>query len=96
MKYGELTVYFNDALTVGDFLSMVEDVCDEMDWDSGDDCSWPLWDKDCAEWEEIPAEAWSDIQKRLLKYKGITVTYVIYREDDLEYGQGDDPDGITD
>ena len=90
MKYGELTVYFNDSLTVRDFISMVEDVCDELDWDSGDEGSWPMWDKDYAEWEEIPAEEWSDIRRRLQKYKGITVTYVIYREEE------DDPDGITD
>ena len=90
MKYGELTVYFNDSLTVRDFISMVEDVCDELDWDSGDEGSWPMWDKDYAEWEEIPADEWSDIKRRLQKYKGITVTYVIYREEE------DDPDGITD
>ena len=90
MKYGELTVYFNDSLTVGDFINMVEDVCDELDWDSGDEGSWPMWDKDYAEWEEIPADEWSDIKRRLQKYKGITVTYVIYREEE------DDPDGITD
>ena len=90
MKYGELTVHFNDALSVGDFLDMVNDVCDEMDWDPCDDSSWPMWDRGYAEWEEIPAEAWSGIERRLLKYKGITVTYVIYREEE------DDPDGITD
>ena len=81
MRYGELTVRFNDALTVRDFLSLVEDVCDVLDWDVCDEGSWPQWDKDCAEWEEIPDGAWSDIEQRLLRYEGITVTYMVYRDD---------------
>lgn len=81
MRYGELTVYFNDRLTVRDFLSLVEDVCDVLDWDVCDEGSWPQWDKDYAEWEEIPDEAWSDIDQRLLRYEGITVTYTVYRDD---------------
>ena len=82
--YGELEVYFNDCLTIGQFSEMVNAICDVLDWDPSDEGSWPMWDTCSATWEEIPSDNWVEIRRVLRRYKGITATFYVYRTDDEE------------